>query len=114
MRRVQSALILIHVLAAPGCASLSAQTPPDPQMRVRNVPGPVNLDPSDVHAKTVPGSAEFYANTLFDIHSNASSPRSIRLLSPAEMTSHDRDLVADAESSIQERAGVENLEFDQG
>ncbi len=111
--RVQSALILILGLAAAGCASLSAQAPSETKQGVRIVPGPVDLGSSDVHGKSVPGSAEFYANTPFDFHPNANFPRSIQLLSSAEMTSHDRDLVADAESSIQERAGVENLEFDQ-
>jgi hypothetical protein len=39
---------------------------------------------------------------------------SIKILSADQMTRHDRDLEADAEASIQERAGFQNLEFNQG
>lgn len=38
----------------------------------------------------------------------------LQVLSADEMTAHDRDVLADAESSIQERAGFENLEFNEG
>ena len=37
--------------------------------------------------------------------------RSVRVLSEEEMSREDRDLLANAQSSIQERAGIENLEF---
>lgn len=46
-------------------------------------------------------------------NTNVESAGSIRILSADQMTRHDRDLEADAEASIQERAGFQNLEFNQ-
>lgn len=40
--------------------------------------------------------------------------RSIKLLSAEEMAQHDRDLLADAEGSIQEKAGFQSLDFNEG
>jgi len=42
------------------------------------------------------------------------SARSVKLLTADEMTPHDRDLVADAEGSIQEKAGFQSLDFNEG
>ena len=42
------------------------------------------------------------------------SAGSIEILSADQMTRHDRDLEADAEATIQERAGFQNLEFNEG
>jgi hypothetical protein len=45
---------------------------------------------------------------------NVDSDVSIKILSADQMTRHDRDLEANAEASIQEGAGFQNLEFNQG
>src|ERR1700745_986155 len=42
------------------------------------------------------------------------SAGSIEILPADQMTRHDRDLEADAEASIQEREGFQNLEFNGG
>jgi hypothetical protein len=47
-------------------------------------------------------------------NANVESAGSIEILSADQMTRHDRDLEADAEASIQERAGFQNLEFNEG
>src|SRR5271169_6342981 len=45
---------------------------------------------------------------------NLESAGSIKIVPADQMTRHDRDLEADAEASIQERAGFQSLEFNQG
>jgi hypothetical protein len=82
-----------------------------PRGRVKIVPAPVDSDdlPSG-RVKTVPAPN---ARSLFDLDSTAaSSEHSIQVLSEAQMTASDRDLVANWESAIQEHAGFESLDFD--
>jgi hypothetical protein len=51
----------------------------------------------------------------FDLgNTKVESAGSIEMLPADQMTRHDRDLEADAEASIQERAGFQNLEFNGG
>ncbi len=45
---------------------------------------------------------------------NVDSAGSIKILSADQMTRHDRDLEANAEASIQEQAGFQSLEFNEG
>ena len=47
-------------------------------------------------------------------NTNVEPAGSIQILPADQMTRHDRDLEADAEASIQERAGFQNLEFNGG
>ncbi len=78
------------------------------------MPAPVEVDAaSGKHMKTVPAPGEFGSGAPFAVDSRRTA-RSLQVVDANEMTSHDRDLVADAESSIQERAGFENLEFNDG
>ncbi len=85
MLRIKPPLILLIFISAAACALLGAQTS------------------SDVRA------------SRFDTgNRNVELDASVRILSADQMTRHDRDLEADAEASIQERAGFQNLEFNQG
>lgn len=62
--------------------------------------------------KEVPPSAFTPPNIPFAIDGPKDpSAHSIRIISEDEMTREDRDLLADAESSIQERAGFQSFEF---
>ncbi len=116
MSRITPLLFLAPILASATGAWLSAQSNPQPDPaapheRVRIVPAPVDMDqlpPGKV--KTLPALTP--PKSPFALDSTApSSGGSIRILSEAQMSAGDRDLVADAESSIQERAGFENLDF---
>jgi hypothetical protein len=100
MVRIQPLLILLVFTAVAACASLTAQTVPETVGKhVRIVPAP----------EPVPSGGPFALH-----NSSPDNALSIQIRSEAEMTAHDRDLTADAESSIQERAGFENLGFDEG
>lgn len=85
MLRIKPPLALLILIPAFACALLGAQTSTDA--------GPPQ---SDTAGKSVdPG-------------------RSITILSADQMSRHDRDLEADAEASIQEKAGFQSLEFNEG
>jgi hypothetical protein len=84
MLRIKPPLALLLLIPAAACAPLPAQASSD-------------LRPPQ--SDTIP--------------TNRESAGSIKILSADEMTRHDRDLEADAEASIQERAGFQNLEFNQ-
>jgi hypothetical protein len=85
MLRIKPPLALLMFILASACALLGAQTSSDAL--------PPQSDTGD---------------------RNVESTVSIKILSADQMTRHDRDLEADAEASIQERAGFQNLEFNQG
>jgi hypothetical protein len=100
MARTQPLLILLVFIAVASCASLSAQTNPETvgkHVRIAPAAGPVSSGGPFALDKSSPDRA-----------------RSIQIRSEGEMTAHDRDLAADAESSIRERAGFENLGFNEG
>jgi hypothetical protein len=108
-------MCLLSAIALGVCVSLSAQsdesTHPAP---VKVIPPPASVDEVvGGHFKTLP-PPPFYPTGIFDIENHkAVAARFIRVLSEDQMTREDHDLVANAESSIQERAGVENLEFNE-
>jgi hypothetical protein len=85
MVRIQPSLALLILIPAAACALLGAQT-----------------------------SSEARPPQSGTGNRSLESVGSIRILSADEMTRHDRDLEADAEASIQERAGFQNLEFNEG
>ncbi len=85
MLRIKPPLALLIFILATACAQLGAQTSSEAR--------PPQVDTGN---------------------RNVESAASIRILSADQMTRHDRDLEADAEASIQERAGFQNLEFNQG
>src|SRR5947209_7674586 len=118
MSRISPLLFLAPVLALAAGASLSAQTEPQsepaaPHQRIKIVPAPSDVDqlaPGKV--KALPGPVLTPPKSPFALDdTQKSSGNSIRILSEAEMSATDRDLVADAQSSIQERAGFQNLDF---
>jgi hypothetical protein len=118
MIRIKPILYLVPALVLAGGALLSAQSPSQsdaaaPPARIKIVPAPDDLDelpPGRVKALPEPITA---FKSPFDVNNtDTRSARSIRVLSEEQMSASDRDLVADAESSIQERAGFENLDFD--
>ena len=81
---IKPPLALLILILAAACALLGAQTSSDPR--------PAQIDTGN---------------------RSLGSAGSIEMLSPDQMTRHDRDLEADAEATIQERAGFENLEFNE-
>src|SRR6476659_4798585 len=100
-------MCLLSAIAFGVCASLSAQT--DDPAHGKVIPEPANFDEVGGHYKALP-PPPFYPIGMFDIENHeAVAARSIRFFSEDQMTREDHDLLANAESSIQERAGVENL-----
>jgi hypothetical protein len=85
MLRIKPSLALLILIPAAACTLLGAQTSSDAR--------PPQSDTGNPRLE---------------------SAGSIRILCADQMTRHDRDLEADAEASIQERAGFQNLEFNQG
>src|SRR5580692_3474616 len=115
MVRIRPLLILLAVYGTAFCATLGAQTDPSTYGKnVRTVPAPIaDLDFAGAHVKTVPAPL-LPAGVPFTIdNATPDTARFIHVRSAADMTQHDRDLEADAESSIQERAGFQNLEFNE-
>ena len=112
MARLKALPFLFSCIALGACASLSAQNDQGARAQHVNVVPPSVDDTAGIHVKTVPAQGFVPPDSVFSLHhSNHKTEKSIRVLSEAEMSSHDRDLVADAESSIREKAGIENLEF---
>jgi len=122
MSRITPYLLLAPVLALAAGVSLLAQGDPNaqpqtvpeaPHERIKIVPAPSDVDdlpPGKI--KSLPGPVLTPPKSPFAIEGGRkSSANSIRILSEAEMSATDRDLVADAQSSIQEHAGFQNLDF---
>ena len=111
MARIKSGLFLLSAVVLGASISAAAQSgqaaPPKDE---KEAPPSVGIDqaPSG-HFRIAP--VPFIPSGLPFAIDGKGSERSIRILSEAEMTREDRDLFADAESSIQERAGIQNLEF---
>src|SRR4051794_19441106 len=116
MTRIKPLLFLLCFVALASGAWLPAQTEPDPSSKhVKVVPGPVDLDDaSGGHFRTVPSTIHGASGGPFALDGRTGPVQSIKVLSETEMSREDRDLVANAQSSIQEDAGVQNLEFNQG
>src|SRR3954447_9919548 len=113
MTRIGLRLFLLSTISFGVCVSLSAQSGQSPPaQRVKIVPAPLSVeDAAGSHVKALAAPGFVPSDTLFSVNPpNHQAEKSIRVLSEAEMTSHDRDLVADAESSIRVHAGTENLE----
>ena len=109
--------LFIYVAAAVGtCARLHAQADPDvPSTRVKTLPAPSDGDDMPAaRVKQLPAPEAGESGAAFSSEQTKSLSHSIQMISEAEMSRADRDLVADAQSSIQERAGFENLDFEDG
>jgi hypothetical protein len=111
--RIPSFLLLSSSLALAVCTTLTAQSDQGAQSNpVKVVPAPVGLEETPgVHVKTAPAPGFVPSSVPFGIESRSAKSPSIRVLSEDQISRTDRDLIADAESSIQERAGFENLDF---
>lgn len=102
MTRPRRFVYFLSAIAIGGCVCLIAQTPQSaPSDHAPSGPG-----------KVVPAPALVPSNSPFAIdRANTKLERSIRMLPEEQMSRKDRDLLANAESSIKERAGIENLDF---
>ncbi len=115
MTGIKPLLYLVPAVILAGGALLLAQSNPQtdksaPPQRIKIVPAPEDMD------QLPPGKVKelpLTATTIkapFDV--DGTKPGGpIRVLSEEQMSRGDRDLMADAQSSIQERAGFENLDF---
>jgi hypothetical protein len=107
-------LFFVSAIAIGGCVVVSAQDPQSPPAaQGKEIPAPASVDemPSG-HVKVVPAPTLLPSNSPFAIEGTKAKPeRSIRMLPEGQMSREDRDLLANAESSIQEKAGIENLDF---
>jgi len=114
MARINSRLFLLSVIVLGASISLCAQTDKTaPSSHVKVVPPPVGLEgAASGRVKTLPAPGFTPQNLPFAIDNPRNAPeRSVRIISEGEMTREDRDLLANAESTIRERAGVQNFEF---
>jgi hypothetical protein len=101
-----SPLVLSLFIARAVCVPLWAQT---------NLSAPLQQVDASGEVKSPPASAPQPVRPPFAIGSTGTEyAHSIQVIPAVEMSQHDRDLEAGAESSIQERAGFQSLEFNQG
>jgi hypothetical protein len=111
MSSVSPRLLLLSAVILSVCAPIASQSEQPAPGGGKVIPVPVGPDIGATHAvKEVPPSLHV-PNSIFAIDPTGNSDTSIRVLSEDQMSREDRDLVADAESSIQEHAGFENLDF---
>jgi hypothetical protein len=115
-RGIQSFLLLSSSFALAACTTLTAQSDQGAQSnRGKVVPAPISVDEvPGAHVKTASAPRFVPSGVPFGIESKSAKSPSIQVLSEEQISRSDRDLVADAESSIQERAGFENLDFNSG
>jgi hypothetical protein len=100
----KSFLIILLFIATPACVLLLAQTNSDARMeQVHTNSEQVKSSPA---SELQPHSLPFTTSSKYAC--------SIQVVPTAEMSQQDRDLEADAEASIQERAGFQVLGFNQG
>jgi hypothetical protein len=114
MGRLSLSLFFAIVMGACGC--LSAQGDPEvPSTHAKTMPDPADADAVPAtHVKQLPAPGAEQSGASFSLERRNFTSHSIQVLAEEEMSRADRDLVADAQSSIQERAGFENLEFEGG
>ncbi len=112
MARFHPSLVPVLAIALGACCPLFAQTAKTAR-HVKQVPSSPGIDqPPSARAKTVPASSLAPFAVPFNTQdARNESSYAIRMIPESEMSREDRDVLADGESSIQERAGVENLDF---
>ena len=71
-------------------------------------------DMSSLHVVKVAPDQPISALVPFAIESPGAAAKSLEFREPDAMTRNDQDLAADAEATIQEKAGFQNLEFQPG
>ena len=115
MARINPFPFLCFAIVLGACASLSGQTDESiPSGHVKLIPPVSDVDQAAARqVKEIPAPVLVPKEFPFSIDNpRTATAHSIQMLSESEMSREDRDLLADAESSIQERAGFENLEFE--
>lgn len=114
MAGINRYLLLFSAIILGASAVLPAQTgQSNPSSHVKATPATLDLDEAPaVPTKKVPAPSLLPYNSMFSIDPKTGGSHSIQVLSEDEMSREDRDLLANAQSSIQERAGVQNLEFE--
>jgi hypothetical protein len=107
MMRLKFPSVLLLFISAATCAMLSAQSNSSVPVQAAQAGGEQAASP--------PASGPEPYPSLFATGSTKTPYlRSIRVVPAEEMSRHDRDLEAGAESSIQERAGFQSLGFNEG
>jgi hypothetical protein len=100
MVRVKLLQIVVVFAAVAACGSVAAQTDSDAPLS---------------HGKAIPDPKQQSIDIPFTLSGQRLvAPHAIEIRPASEMTRQDQDLAADAESSIQERAGFESLGFNEG
>jgi hypothetical protein len=132
MVRLRFPLLASIVVVGLACRPLPAQTSSAPTSgaepgsapaidsgtvkHLRDIPAPIeDIDSAGKHHRTLPEPGLFPPGVPFAIESkNREYARSIGVVPAADISRQDQDLIADAQSTIQEKAGFENLEFNEG
>ena len=105
--RLKSPMVLLLFIAAATCTTVPAQTNSSVGVHPASPGGAQSSSPSASGLQPYP--------SLFATGSTETPyARSIRVVPVEEMSRHDRDLEAGAESSIEERAGFQSLGFNEG
>lgn len=104
---LKTPLVLLIFIAVAAGMTLRAQTNSSGPVQPANAKGELPASPAAPELQPYPA--------IFATGSRGSQyARSIRIVSAEEMSRHDRDLEANAESSIQERAGFQSMGFNEG
>jgi hypothetical protein len=115
MARLNSPLVLLLFIARAACVPLWAQVNSSEPLQ--------QVDPNGEQVKSPPASAPQHVRLPSPQHvrlpfaigsTGTEYAHFIQVVPSQAMSRHDLDLVADAESSIQERAGFQSFEFNQG
>jgi hypothetical protein len=112
MARIRPCLFPVFAVILCAAASVSAQSGQSaPSIRVDRIPATMDVDdaaqyPGKQLRATVKSPPFSFGNGKSGV------TQSIRFLSSNEMSREDQDLVADAQSAIEERAGFQNMEFE--
>jgi hypothetical protein len=105
--RLKPPLVLLLFITVVACAALSAQTGSAVPVWQANTNG-------EQVANSTPSVMQPYSTIFATGSSGSQYVRSIQVVPAEEMSRHDRDLAAGAESSIRERAGFQSLGFNEG
>jgi len=112
MGRITICLFSVFVVILCAAASVSAQSGQSvPSIRVDRIPPTIDVeDAAQYSGKQLPAALK---SSPFSFGNGKSGvAQSIRFLSSDEMSREDHDLVADAQSAIEELAGFQNMEFE--
>lgn len=119
MIRINRLLFLGAVLALAAPLWLLSQSQSNPQTDSDSSPVRAKIAPSPLEVDELPpGRVKYLRPTAtlpnrspFDLNATKDTGRTIKTISEAEMGAADRDLLANAQSSIRQRAGLENFDL---